>query len=105
MELNLIFRGKTMHIARLSIELSKPIQISNQLKKDIIEQVGSIHTMNCPNMVGYAFNTREDKNEISIGMFVSDHEKTTWYNIPSYKQFNLFFDCKTRKTHEILYKF
>ena len=55
-----------------------------ELIRDVMAQVGSIHLMNAPNSIGYLFNPNKGEYEIATGMYCSnykeiDHNKWTYF--------------------------
>lgn len=55
-----------------------------ELIRDVMKQVGSIHLMNAPHAIGYLFNPNPGGYEIASGMYCSnykeiDHNKWTYF--------------------------
>ena len=55
-----------------------------ELIRDVMKQVGSIHLMNAPHAIGYLFNPNKGEYEIATGMYCSnykeiDHNKWTYF--------------------------
>lgn len=48
--------------------------MKESLKKDVMEQVGSIYRMNAPHAIGYLFTVTTDGNKISHGMFAHSND-------------------------------
>ena len=55
-----------------------------ELIRDVMAQVGSIHLMNCSNAIGYLFNPNKGEYAIATGMYCSnykeiDHNRWTYF--------------------------
>jgi len=88
-----------------------------ELIRDVMAQVGSIHIMNCPNAIGYLFNPNKGEYAIATGMYCSnykeiDHNKWTYFfsfiykhitHTPGSKECAYFVEHKKHKFYH-LYK-
>lgn len=50
-----------------------------ELIRDVMKQVGSIHMLNAPNSIGYLFNPNKGGYEIATGMFCSNYKEIDYY--------------------------
>jgi hypothetical protein len=46
-----------------------------ELIRDVMKQVGSIHLMNAPDSIGYLFNPNKGEYEIATGMYCSNYKE------------------------------
>ena len=73
------------------------------LKEDVKRQVGSIHSLNAPNAIGYLFTVTPDGNEVYTGMFASHPDeinKEQWRGFYSIE--GLFYDLDNPRDLEKL---
>jgi len=68
--------------------------VSKNLRKDILNQCGSIYSMNAPHAIGYIFTVNKDGQSINRGMFVSNRDEIN-------NQWSVFFCYKNKKFYDL----
>lgn len=69
--------------------------VSESLKQDVLNQCGSIYSMNAPNSIGYVFTVAKDGQSINSGMFVSNRTEI------NNSQWSMFFSYKTKTFYDL----
>ena len=72
------------------------------LKKDVINQAGSIYSMNAPHAIGYLFTIAKGGKEVHTGMFchsVDEVNRDSWSGFYHIKK-GLFYDLDSDKSYK-----
>jgi len=77
--------------------------MKQSLKKDVQATVGSIHSLNAPNAIGYLFNENPQGNEVAEGMYcdrVREIDPTQWDWF--YSKAGTFYDLRKPQSFKTL---